>query len=97
MQQNPKCKAPEAPEALRVLGVAYNMYYESDRVVQMADGTYKVPETFTDDEWSKWLIWRIKSDSPKERLGKYLGSIGVYGYTDTIFAITAANFKQGDE
>lgn len=63
---------------------AYKGYYEDDREMLhkfTSDGVFQM------DLFDEWVRMKIVSDSPKERLERYLEWNGISGYTNSIYEI----------
>jgi hypothetical protein len=69
---------------------AYKGYYEDDR-----DTLRKFTNegTFMFDLFEEWIRLKIVSDSPKERLERYLEWNGISGYTNTVFEIATGSIS----
>ena len=66
---------------------AYKGYYEDDReALRLAKEHFKV-DIITDAQFGEWIVYKILTDSHKERLERYLEWNGIQGYTNSIYEI----------
>lgn len=79
---------------------AYKGYYEDGPEGREVQRLYEIYAKENDPNWQPFVTWfdnwvriKILTDSPKERLERYLEWNGIIGYSSTVFDIATGNLS----